>query len=59
MIHVAMMVLASGVNISPVKLNTEREKRRRKTHSESISDIRKMTLRGGSPAVMVKKHCHN
>lgn len=54
-----MMAMASGVNISPVKLNTEREKRRRKTHSGSISDNQKMTLRGGPPAVMVKKHCHN
>ncbi|MBA0615003.1 hypothetical protein Godav_015204 [Gossypium davidsonii] len=51
-IRVAMMAMASGVNISPVKLNTEREKRRRKTHSGSISDNQKMTLRGGPPAVM-------
>ncbi|PPR97472.1 hypothetical protein GOBAR_AA23194 [Gossypium barbadense] len=51
-IRVAMMVMASGVNISSVKLNTEREKRRRKTHSGSISDNQKMTLRGGPPAVM-------
>ncbi|PPD98894.1 hypothetical protein GOBAR_DD04082 [Gossypium barbadense] len=49
-IRVAMMAMASGVNISPVKLNTEREKRRRKTHSGSISDNQKMTLRGGPPA---------
>ncbi|MBA0829645.1 hypothetical protein Goarm_014236 [Gossypium armourianum] len=49
-IRVAMMAMASGVNISPVKLNTEREKRRRKTYSGSISDNQKMTLRGGPPA---------
>ncbi|MBA0857138.1 hypothetical protein Goshw_007941 [Gossypium schwendimanii] len=49
-IRVALMAMASGVNISPVKLNTEREKRRRKTHSGSISDNQKMTLRGGPPA---------
>ncbi|KAG8501195.1 hypothetical protein CXB51_003284 [Gossypium anomalum] len=51
-VRVAMMVMASGVNISPVKLNTEREKRRQKTHSGSISDNQKTTLRGGPPAVM-------